>query len=238
VVNILDEDTTLGDGDGEYERRLHDMADHLNEADNPPDWSAIFDAPDLTAFVKPSNTAVAREYRQRMESILKAGLMGALNTGQMADAAAILAHGPGFASATGQLADADERARRAIDLITAPASPLLLFAMTAIPLVAQLVRNHEKQVAEVPQTIRQRRAERKAAKATGVQQPPRFTFKVLGRSIPVRFRMRFNVGKAFGMFRAQTADPDRLAFKVFSDPKLVGALQRQGFSFRGGNDDS
>jgi hypothetical protein len=226
MVDILDEDTTLGD-----EPSPEQYAENGHE--QPPDWAAIFNAPDLTTFVKPSNTQVAREYRQRMESILKAGLMGALNTGNIPDAAAILMHGPGFASATGQLADADERARRAIDLVTAPASPVLLFAMTAIPLVSQLVRNHEKEVKEVPQNFKERRAVRKNAKAAGVRTEPRFTFKVLGRTIPVRFRMKFNFGKMLGVLKTQTADPERLAYQVFSDPKLVTALQKQGFSFRG-----
>lgn len=227
MVDILDEETVLGDDEPQYTENGHEA---------PPDWSSIFNAPDLTTFVKPSNTAVAREYRQRMESILKAGLMGALNTGNIPDAAAILMHGPGFASATGQLADADERARRAIDLITAPASPLLLFAMTAIPLVSQIVRNHEKEVKEVPQNFRERRAMRKAAKAEGIKAEPSFTFKVLGRTIPVRFRMKFSLGKMVGALRSQTAEPERLAYQVFSDPKLVAALQKQGFSFRGGQD--
>jgi hypothetical protein len=198
----------------------------------PPDYRVIFGAPDLTTFFKKTRTPTQKEYEARCASFLKAGVIGALNTGNMPDAAALLDLGPQFAQATGVLADADERARKAIDLLTSPNSPIAMFALTALPLISQLMRNHEPQIKAAPDTWRAARAARKAAKAGGppvAKTEPAFTLHLpFGRKIPVRLTTRIKVGKLLSGFRSQTSDPRELTFKVFSDPKIVKALADQG----------
>jgi hypothetical protein len=220
VVDIIDEND-LGE-------------DYTGSSDNGTSGTPfdIFNAPDYASFLKTRQTAVSREYTARTNSILKAILMGSLNAGNFADAATVIHYGPGFAKATGGLADSNDTAKRAIDILTSPSNPVALFALAAIPLVGQFMRNHETQLAEVPATWRERRRERKMAKAAGIaapQGPPRFTIKLGKRSIPIYFRMRIKgFATVMSGFRAQTQDPNSLASRVFSDPAVLAALEKQG----------
>lgn len=194
-----------------------------------PDYQALFDAPDFTALLRPASSRVAKEYTQKTNSVLKALLVGSLNAGDFPDAAAILRHGPGFAAATGQLADASDRAKALIDMATSPASPATMFVMTAIPLIGQIIRNHEAQIAQIPETRRQRRAMRKAVVQAKAEREPRFTIKMFGRQWPVytSFKMP-KWSKVFAGFRTQTQEPDMLAMQVFTDPKVIDALRKMG----------
>jgi hypothetical protein len=159
--------------------------------------------------------------------VLKGGVIGAINMQDFPDAAAILEFGPAFADAAGQLADQNKRAAQAIDILTSPASPVALFVMTGIPLVAQLFRNHEEAIRTLPETRRQMRLRRKAMKDAQQAQEPRFTIRFLGRKWPVYFRTP-RVGKLFAGFKSQTKDPGQLTMNVFSDPRVQRALAKQG----------
>ena len=195
-------------------------------------FDAIFNAPDYASFLKVRQTRTSQEYTARTNAILKALLTSSLNAGDFADAAAIIHHGPQFAKATGGLADYSDTARKAIDILTSPSSPVALFAVSTIALVGQVMRNHEQQLAEVPATFRERRRERKAAKAAGIAAPkaePRFTIKLGKRSIPIYFRMRFKaVSVIVSGFKSQTQPPESLAARVFGDPDVISALEKQG----------
>jgi hypothetical protein len=211
-VHLIDEG--IGNGDGTRESQK-------------PDWSELFSAPDLSQFVKRPKTDVAREYERKAAAMLKAGLVTSVNAQQFPDAAAFLYHGPGVAAAVGTLAEADERARRAIDLIATPANPYSMFVMAALPLVAQLIRNHEP---EIKQTRETRRAQRKARKS-GELPPPEGQARIklpFGWSVPIRFRFKFNAGKLLAGFRTQTQPPEKLAYMVFADEKVVNELRKQG----------
>jgi hypothetical protein len=209
--------------------------------EDPPDYKVIFGAPDLSTFFKKKPSQVQKEYEQRAASFLKAGFIGALNTNNLADAAAILTLGPGLAQATGTLADADERAKKMIDMITAPNNPLVMFALTAIPLISQLARNHEPQLANIPNVRRTRRAEKKAAKASGqpyVKPEPKFTVHLpFGRKIGIRFTSKIKLGKLLAGFKAQTTDPRDLTFHVFTDQHILKALKDQGINIQPANTD-
>lgn len=207
--------------------------------DDEPNWADLFNAPDYASFFKPSRTRVATEYRKRANSLVKAAFLTSLNAGAYHDAATFLEYGPSFSAATGQLADHDAKVRGVIDMLTTPTNPYGMFVLTTIPLIAQLVRNHEQEVREVPRTWRERRAMRKANLIAEETQPPRFTIKVLGRTIPVRLRVRVKVvGALFKGFRTQTSDPDLLTRKVFSDPDLLKAMEQAGIRPGGGDADS
>jgi hypothetical protein len=194
-----------------------------------PDYSSLFSAPDYATLVKPAQTAKAKEYSDKVKSFLKAGMVGAINVGDFPDAATILERGPAFADATGQFADSNERVAKMVDIITSPSNPAMMFFMTGLPFMAQIVRNHEAVIKDMPELRRQAKRQRKAMAAARKAEKPRFTVRVLGREFPVRFRTP-KFGAVFGMFRAQTRNPEDLTIQVFSDPAVQRALRRQGIN--------
>lgn len=203
--------------------------------EGPPDLNVIIGAPPISEFLHPKRTATQREYEQRVASVLRAGLIGALNTGQITDAAAIIRFGPQFARATGHLADANETARKGIHAVTSPSDPLLSFVMSALPLVSQLFRNHQDQFAAIPemrQSRKVKRAQAKAAAANGEVKPEaRFGVKIPGTRFRIPLRVSMNarsLGKIFSGLKAQTQEPATLANTVFSDEKTLLALQKLG----------
>lgn len=205
----------------------HSAASANGSSQQDSDWRSIFDAPDFTSLVRPAQSAKAREYSGKVKAMLKSGMVGAINIGDFPDAATILEYGPSFADATGQLADNSEWAAKAVDVITSPGNPVMLFAMTTIPFVAQLFRNHEAAIRNIPETRRQARLRRKAMANAKRAEEPRFTIKAFGRQWPVRFRTP-KLGKILAGFKSQTKDPEALTFRVFTDPAVLRALKKQG----------
>jgi hypothetical protein len=194
-----------------------------------PDWQALFNAPDFTQLIRPHQSRKAKEYQDKVLSVLKAGLVGSIRAGDFPDAAAIMLHGPGFASAAGQLADSSDRAANMIDLICSPASPLTMFLLTGLPLISQILRNHEEQLKQAPQSRRTRKAMRAAQKqADKVERTPRFTINILGRHIPIYTVNWPKWSKLLAGFRGQTQDPITLTGRVFTDPAVIRALAKQG----------
>lgn len=200
------------------------------EEESTYDWRAIWEAPDYASLINARQSRKAKEYASKTNSILKALTFASINAGDFPDAAALLHHGPPFSHAAGQLADSNDRVAQAIDIITSPSSPVLMFTVTGLALVSQLLRNHEPQIREIPNARKRAKAEKQARKNTAKQDiPPRFTVKAFGRQWPIRFRSRIQVSKLLGGFRAQTQEPAELTMRVFSDEKLVAALEKQGY---------
>lgn len=191
------------------------------------DYAALFDSPDFTTLVRPAQTAKAKEYSGMVKSMLKAGVVGAINVGDFPDAAAILHYGPSFADASGQLADADARAAKAIEIITAPGNPYAMFLVTAIPLLSQLFRNHEDALTDLPNTVKNARKRRLSMATAKKAEKPRFTIRMFGREFPIRYRGP-NFSKVGRALKSQTRDPGNLTAEVFTDPKVIRALQKQG----------
>lgn len=198
------------------------------------DFRLILNAPDFATFIKKTKNAQVRRYETRTASALKAAALGLMQADDFADAATVLWFGPGIATATGFVADASPRARGIIDMITAPNSPWVALALSVMPMVAQLARNHEAELADVPKRFsmsRKARSMRKAQRAQVEAQPPRFTIKLGKRSIPVRFR--FNVARMFSAgIKAQTVDPVVVTSRVFTDDALLAELRRLGFNIK------
>jgi hypothetical protein len=209
-----------------------------DQSSTTKNYASIADAEDYAKFIRKPRTAVSKEYELRIKALLKAGVFGSINTGNLPDAAAIIHYGPDWAIAAGDLADADPWVRRGLDLITTPANPYGMFLVASIPFFAQLFRNHEEKIREVPVGIRARRAYRK-------QHPQEFEGSSVGLKLPfgrrLNFHLRFKVRNPFKMFvigaKAQTHNPEDLALKVFSDPKLRTALERQGIRVQVMRDD-
>lgn len=209
-----------------------------NGGEAQQDYTSLFDSPDLTTLMRPAQSAKAKEYASKVKSALKAGTIGAINIGDFPDAATFLHYGPAFADASGQLADANDTAAKAIDILTSPDSPYLVFAVTALPLLSQLFRNHETALADLPNTMRNARKRRMAMATAKKAEKPRFTIRVFGREFPIRFRGP-NFRKFGQALRSQTRDPGALTSEVFTDPRVIRALQRQGIILvKAGDDDA
>jgi hypothetical protein len=201
-------------------------------------YVTIADAEDYSKFIRKPRTAISREYETRVKAMLKAGVFGAINLGDLPDAAAIIHYGPDWAAAVGDLADADERIRKGLDMLTTPANPYAMFLVASIPLATQLIRNHEKQAQTARLTFRQRRAYRKEHPAEFASTSTTFGIPVgFGRHINIRFRFRIRnpLKLIASSARSQTFEPDGLTVKVFSDAKLRAALEKQGIRIQVSN---
>lgn len=196
------------------------------------DYSQLFDAPNYADFIKTAPNSKARSYEKRVQSMVKAGMVASINNQQWPDAATFLKHGPGFAKAAGNLAAEDARAAALVEMLTAPDSPYVMFAMVAIPFVAQLVRNHQPELHQAGLTMKERRTQRKQARMSGQRtvKPP-ITVHLLKREfkIPIRLRVKMpNLRGAFKAFLAPTQQPEAIAQEVFQDPAVVKALHKMG----------
>ncbi len=188
-------------------------------------WSVILDAPEIGAFLKKTETARAKEYRGKVSSLLSTVMQARLGSPDgLPDVSAILQRGPATALRAGALADENESFRKAIDLITAPDNPAVMFALAAIPLVMQVFRNHEGQLQDarasraVKKTLTP--AEKKAAKTAR----PRVEFTFLGRTWRLPFRFKLNLGSTL---RMNTMQPEYLVSSVIGDPKIRSELSKR-----------
>src|ERR1700729_3329892 len=213
-----------------------DTGEEWAEENEEYDYSTLFDAPSYSQFIKTASNSKAQSYEKRVASMMKAGLFASLNAEQFSDAATFLKHGPGFAKAAGNLAAEDARAARIVEMLTAPDSPYIMFAMVAMPFVAQLFRNHQEDITQVADKVKTTRAERKQMRLTGARPSrykmyPPITVHLFKREfkIPIRFRVKLpNFRKMANMFLAPTQHPGEIAQEVFSDPAVVKALHKMG----------
>lgn len=190
--------------------------------DEIPRWQAILDAPDYISLLKGKPTAQAQEYQTRVNSVLKEVLKYRLGSGtpsSLADVSALLAYGPDFAERAGALADHDERARKALDILTAPDNPWIMFAFAAIPLIGQFLRNHDEQIKAIPGAVKKTRAERKAERANRPKPVIHLGKRVI--TLPIRVRIRF------ALFRPNSVEPQALINHVMASEKVRKALKEQ-----------
>lgn len=188
-----------------------------------PNWQAILDAPEYTSLLKGRPSQEAREYQDRVNSILKETLKYRLGAGTitgLADVSAILAYGPDFAERAGMLAAYDDKAKKALDMLTAPDNPWVLFAFAAIPLIGQLLRNHDEDVTRIRRGwSKEARAERKAQKETQAAKP-KAKIRLFKREITVPFRFKIKLS----LFRPNSTDPQVLINQVMGSDKVRKAL--------------
>lgn len=190
--------------------------------EGPPDQEFEFLDEQLAGFLTERNAGKALQYEKKVKSLINAGFQIRVQqpTG-LSDAAAFIAFGGPFARAAGKLGAHDETAAKVIDALTVPANPYLMFAYTALPLIAQLVRNHQQQIDQIPTTFRQRRAARKA-NGPG----PKVYLTVPGTRVKIRIPFRVKMG--LGFITNQAVDPDALTQGVFSNPKVQKELAKRG----------
>lgn len=170
----------------------------------------IIESDTLASLIERPKTQIAREYEKKTAAMLNALMRGtASSPNTVADAAAIIVYGPSLASAAGELAEADEAARKMIDMIATPSNPWIMLAMAGLPLAAQLFRNHES---EVVKPVR---------KITKDIKIPLFKNKTLHLRIPLRLAMPKH-------FRNQTIPAKVLSQSVFENADVVKALRKRG----------
>lgn len=203
-------------------------------ADQKP-LTSILDAPDYSEFVKAPKSAKAKQYERKTASMLKTGMVASIQVGNLKDAATIIHYGPSFAAAAGEFAASNEKAASMVDMICSPSNPALTFMLAGIPLLGQFMRNHEAELADIPEkrrTFKARKAERKAATANAPA-AVQFRIPILGKTISLRMKLRARLlSSVLTGFRRGTQDPDDLAMKVFTDEKVTTALRKQGFDIR------
>lgn len=197
-------------------------------------YDAVLNAPDFSTLVKGARTRTAKEYETKVKSVLKSATMASLRRNNLPDAATILKHGPSFSAAAGDLADVSDSTRKMIDMITAPDNPYVMFALAAVPFIAQVFRNHEPQLQQLNLTRKQLRAYKKThpeefAKKEDKRRNVELHIPMFRRTVKFRLGFKFNPFKgATFAFRTQTSDPAELVTAVFADQKLIAALKKQG----------
>lgn len=190
--------------------------------------TSFFDSPNFADFVKRTKTAVARDYEKRVASLVKTIAFGRMQSpGGLPDAAALIYNGANFSAASGMLAAEDKYAAKMIDIITSPENPYVVFAIAAIPMVAQLMRNHEADLQGATAKVKMTRAQRKAHAAAHPKPVAELTIPILKKKIRVKVPFRIKLT----MLRSQSVDPGTLVNVVFSDVKVRRELRKQGVKF-------
>ena len=153
---------------------------------------------------KKSRSEKARAYDQKSQDVLSLIMrMCAQNEGTVADAAAFIEHGEALASKLGDLAAHDKRVARGIDLITSGTeNPYAAVVVAMLPLVAQIIRNHETETAK----------------------PVEIRIPFTKRTIKPKIRIRLNIA----FMRALTVHPRQMIKNVFGREDVRAALIASG----------
>lgn len=185
---------------------IDDADEHLafvngQKLSTAPETYATSD-PDLIKKERRKNGAKA--YEDKVTDILKMGVSLTVgNPATVVDAAAILLHGDKVSYAFGDLAVTDPHTATVIDFLHGgTGNPATAAVMAALPLVLQIVRNHEPQIET----------------STRINVP--FTKGKVGFTVPSRFKVRISNNKVAA---AMTNDPVKLYQQAFT-PDVVQAI--------------
>lgn len=200
-----------------------------------PDYTAVFNAPDYSSFIKHKSSARAAENTKKVNSFVKLGILAALDSGNLPDAAALFHYGPKFAQAAGDFTDVSETANKVVEYITAPDSPALMLGMVTASFLGQLYRNHEQQANIVKASWRDQRRLRKEARLRGERpQKPQgrpVKIRIFKREITFHIRFQFHPFRRIGsLFMLQTKPTKVLVHQVFSNKKLEAELKKHGYT--------
>lgn len=168
------------------------IPDDVSEPDQPH--------PEMTQ--KPKRSLRAKRYEKQVGAVLGAATRAAAeHPSTVPDAAALLYYGRNVAEKLGDLADADERVRKAIDVFSGGVENPYAAAFSSVAILGlQLIRNHEPVL---------------EPEMRGIRIP--FTKRVI--------KLRFGI--KLGRVRALTHDPKELTRAAFT-PEVQAFLQRQG----------
>lgn len=173
----------------------------MGDVPNPDD--AEFDTPDADTVKAGARARGAIKYEKKMQGLLQTAFASTVGiSATVPDAAALLMHSPNIAKSVGDLAASDPKVARGIDFLTEGTDNAYLGVILAtVPLVLQVIRNHE----------------------------PSLEPEIRGIKIPFtkrRFKIKFGI--KLGRIRNVTNDPKALYEHVFTDPKVVANLKKRG----------
>jgi hypothetical protein len=153
---------------------------------------------------KKSRSEKAIHYDEKAQGVLAIFMkMFAANEATVSDAAAFIEHGNVLASKVGDLAAHDKRVAHGIDLITSGTeNPYVAVAMALLPLISQVIRNHETE----------------SAKPFEIRIP--FTKKT--------FRPKIKIKLNIPILRSLTIHPRLLIENVFGNAKIREAILESG----------
>lgn len=168
-----------------------------------PDDSKPFAVPGPGVLKVDRRPRHSKEYQDKVTDFIQMGVaLTAPNKATVVDAAALLLHGDNVALAVGNLAAEDERVAKMVDLISGGTGNVYTATvMATLPLVLQLLRNHEPSLEHVT----------------------RLRIPFTKRSIPMG-RLKIKLGRA----RAATNSPEELYNHVFSNEDVMKSLQKKG----------
>lgn len=151
---------------------------------------------------KPSGAA---GYEKKIRGLLKSAFNGTVShTATVADAAAIFQYQDGIVEKGALLAVDNKNFARGIDFLTeGTENATIAFALAALPLVAQLLRNHEPVLEPAPRG---------------------FTIPIIKRKIKIPIK----VGIKLGRLRDFTYEPKHMYGVVFNNPEVRATLEKQG----------
>jgi len=185
-----------------------------------------YDEPESEFVQSVTRGRIAKQYEKKIKTVLNTIFRQTVaHQAAIPDAAAILMYGPAFSEKWGDLAEADKRVRKGIDMVLEGAeNPYLAAAIATMPLILQLYRNHEDALSPkgAVEAIRKSRAQAKQ------REPKRLRIPFTKRYI--EFRFRFRVPAVQNM----TNDPDQLAAYVFNNADIIAAMRKAGIETVGG----
>lgn len=187
-----------------------DLQDFLRADAGEPDAATAdgpTDRPDAGVITDKKQSIIAKRYEKKARGLLSTGFkLTVEHPATVADSAAILFYAPRVAKAAGDLADANPRARQVLDFLTEGSeNAAAAMAIAAMPLMLQLIRNHEPVLEPQPR---------------GIKIP--FTQR--------RINIRWKFGIRLGNLRAMTNDPNVMMNTAFSDPEVMAVIQKQGIN--------
>lgn len=165
-------------------------------------------SPDADFVEEVKESARAKRYRLKTRHGINFLISGLVQSpGTVPDAAALLYHGPEISKAVGNLADKDDRVRKAIDFLTEDTidNPYALTVIAFAPLAIQMLRNHE------PRSV-------------NVAKPLQIKIPLTKRYLKIPFRIRFS----FKWTRNVSYEPAYLTEHIFSNPNVQAALAKRG----------
>ena len=187
-----------------------------------------YDVPAAEFVESAKRGVIAKRYEKKIKSVLNVIFKQTVaHQAAVPDAAAILMYGPAFAEKWGDLAEADKRVRRGIDMMLDGAeNPYLAAAMATAPLLLQVYRNHEDSLSPrgAVEAIRKSRQNAKQ------REPKRVRIPFTKRYMEFRFRLRVPAVENV------TNEPQQLAAYVFNNPDIIAAMRKAGIETIGGMD--
>lgn len=172
----------------------------------PPDTDGAesnYDEPD-PGFIKTGRRKpYAAAYQRKVHGALHRGMRYTLsNHATVPDGAALIQYGPAFEHAMGDWAVEDKRVAKAIDFITGgTTTPAMAVIAAAVPLVLQVIRNHEPE-AEV------------------TKKP----LKIWRWTLPIKVKFRIKLKR----LRPMTHEPQAFTNWVLGNPDIMETLKKQG----------